>query len=753
MRKMMQRSLSCLLTLAMVVTMLMTSTLAAEKGAKLTFEFPKEHYHTTDGITLDVYKGTPTFNWSAYTKDMVSELPVVGKDVAASGLTVSEPGIYVLLASGKGYYDCLQNIYVTEADIANSVEKKIEVIGGNMGGNGYEPGAIVGREPEGYTVNAYDTYLLAFNEEIMKAFEVEDQGYKTPYFTKDKSSTMHEATTQEEMMTFLNDRDKASKEMHLYSIGTTPNYKFSIPLVLFTKTSIPENATLEEAAKLVNDNGKINIWYSAQIHSDEPSAGEGALVVIDNLVNDSKLLDKANIIIVPRINPEGSYLFIRENYNGYDMNRDYMSVKAYEIDRVHSAANLFMPEVAIDGHEFSFYDGVEEDGATPNADDLETTPATSLNISPEVTKIALEMCGEAFDEARALGLRPNHYGTTVTNPIGRAYWGLMNSLSFLVETRGMFTGLYTMERRVLSQEVAAMTYITYSAEHADEIMKAVADARADVIAKGKTYSEDNILALYQTKSGKTNAPYVGDLVKIAADGSIKSSEKQPLPLNDTITRSRTRPTAYVIPADHANIAKILYVMDNHGVEYYKLNAGSTASLQQYYYVGDYMVDGKAKGIEADLRDAADVTFANGAYVFPMDQVAGNVIAMLCEPDVTDSNGYDGTLYQYKQIDYDKTTKNFPLYRYTGNDPRTTLVSSGTSAEPTQPTQPEKPSQPASSDTYTVVSGDSLWKIASKQLGNGNRWTEIYDLNKDTVKSPSVIFVGQILKMPLTAVSQ
>ena len=170
-------------------------------------------------------------------------------------------------------------------------------------------------------------------------------------------------------------------------------------------------------------------------------------------------------------------------------------------------------------------------------------------------------------------------------------------------------------------------------------------------------------------------------------------------------------------------------------------------------LGDYMVNGKAKGIEAGLRDTADVTFTSGAYVFPMDQVASNVIAMLCEPDVTDSNGYDGTLYQYKQIDYDKSTMNFPLYRYTGNDPRTTLVSNGTSAEPTQPTQPEKPSQPASSDTYTVVSGDSLWKIASKQLGNGNRWTEIYDLNKDTVKSPSVIFVGQILKMPLTAVSQ
>lgn len=37
--------------------------------------------------------------------------------------------------------------------------------------------------------------------------------------------------------------------------------------------------------------------------------------------------------------------------------------------------------------------------------------------------------------------------------------------------------------------------------------------------------------------------------------------------------------------------------------------------------------------------------------------------------------------------------------------------------------------------------------------SGSRWAEIYDLNKDTIKSPSVIFVGQILRMPVTAVNQ
>ena len=186
--------------------------------------------------------------------------------------------------------------------------------------------------------------------------------------------------------------------------------------------------------------------------------------------------------------------------------------------------------------------------------------------------------------------------------------------------------------------------------------------------------------------------------------------------------------------------KILYIMDNQGAEYYQLEPGTTANLQQYYYVGDYMVNDKAKGIEAGLRDAADVTFAKGAYVFPMDQVAGNVIAMLCEPDVTDSNGYDGTLYQYKQIDYDKDN-NFPMYRYTGNDPRTTLVSSTTVEKPSQ----SKPT--AGSDEYVVVAGDCLWNIASKYLGSGSRWNEIYELNRSIIQDYNLIYIGQVFKLP------
>lgn len=50
-------------------------------------------------------------------------------------------------------------------------------------------------------------------------------------------------------------------------------------------------------------------------------------------------------------------------------------------------------------------------------------------------------------------------------------------------------------------------------------------------------------------------------------------------------------------------------------------------------------------------------------------------------------------------------------------------------------------------TYTVKKGDCLWNIAKKYLGNGARYSEIYDLNKSKIQNPNLIYPGQVLTLP------
>jgi LysM repeat protein len=51
---------------------------------------------------------------------------------------------------------------------------------------------------------------------------------------------------------------------------------------------------------------------------------------------------------------------------------------------------------------------------------------------------------------------------------------------------------------------------------------------------------------------------------------------------------------------------------------------------------------------------------------------------------------------------------------------------------------------------TVKAGDSLSAIAKRELGDASRWREIYNLNKDQIKDPNLIFPGQTFKMPADA---
>jgi hypothetical protein len=54
---------------------------------------------------------------------------------------------------------------------------------------------------------------------------------------------------------------------------------------------------------------------------------------------------------------------------------------------------------------------------------------------------------------------------------------------------------------------------------------------------------------------------------------------------------------------------------------------------------------------------------------------------------------------------------------------------------------------SSSEYYTIESGDTLWGIAAKFLGNGSKYPEIFEANREVIEDPDKIFVGQKIRIP------
>jgi len=93
-----------------------------------------------------------------------------------------------------------------------------------------------------------------------------------------------------------------------------------------------------------------------------------------------------------------------------------------------------------------------------------------------------------------------------------------------------------------------------------------------------------------------------------------------------------------------------------------------------------------------------------------------------------------------------------------NDPKPDFsnVQSGSSTTPApKPAAPDfsnvqsgsSTTAAAAEQTYTVVAGDTLSKIAKKFYGSANLWNKIFQANTDQIKNPDLIRPGQVLKIP------
>ncbi len=623
----------------------------------VTFILPSAVFAQTqvsNGLTLTAPEGTQLFLFNSLA---ANSLTADSTGIPASSVVTSDgvtsyyfenlpSGNYHYEAKADGYYSKSQNILFTDeqADLGRHINISME----KMAGTGFEPSYTVSYTDE-FLQNAMQSQPDTWGEEYSHIFT-------TPYFSRDKSQGgIHQQTTHSEMLEFINSLDDKNDNMYVYTIGTSPVYGYEIPLVIFSKEDISITSSLEEIASSFKNNSKPTIHYQAQIHSNEPAAGEGALAVIKELDGDygKSVLDNVDVYIIPRINADGAKDNIRRSVaTGDDMNDDYMYMNNAEVRMVTSVYNMFLPEVAIDAHEQKQLANNTEGTLT----DLDMQANGGLTHNDlKLTHTAIDIMRKAQSNAKALGLRAgcynnNYHGNSTIN--GTAYYATRGSISFLFETRGIYAGMNWAERRVMSQYVAASSVINYAAENARTIVELSKANRENIIKKGATYEEDDLIGLKHVSTYDDENPIANVKMNYLTGEVSDTDYTSRARIFTTVTRSRPRPTAYVIPKGEKWADSALSVLKCHAVEYYELENGSSARLVQY----------KGTAAAAELCSESVVSFENGAYVFPMNQNSAAILALIMEPDVHNANNDKINLLSMGFVTPDENGL-MPIYRY------------------------------------------------------------------------------------------
>ncbi|KAI4929759.1 hypothetical protein J4E86_011701 [Alternaria arbusti] len=391
---------------------------------------------------------------------------------------------------------------------------------------------------------------------------------------------------------------------------------------------------------------KLRIWIQGGQHGNEPAGDEGVLALLGKFAQDSqwsaKILEKLDLLILPRYNVDGVEYLQRQLASNYDPNRDHAVLERQQTRAIRKLQSEFDPHIFIDDHEYTGGNLVAEKYI--RAQDLLVSANKNQNVNPSIRALNQEFVDDVFSVAQSKELRIFPYFTTsfangtitIEEPDALAAAnhkgaGNYQALTFLVETRGIAIADQHFQRRVASHVIVLETILNKAVDEFDDVYSTIEAGRKAFIE-----SKDEIVVTYEQRITNKTVPFIDESSGAIVDVPVCSRNSDP----SIVTLSRPRPKAYVFSRAWADVAERLRIL---GVTVDVLEEDFVGTVEALVVTKAELAETKFEGIAGttvttNATQRAVTVPAGGFYVDTKQKNAGYAFTLL-EPEGEASQVY------------------------------------------------------------------------------------------------------------------
>ncbi len=459
--------------------------------------------------------------------------------------------------------------------------------------------------------------------------------FSTPGFRAGRSDFPSHA----EVLAFLDDLARQSPNVRIERLGNSQQGR-EMPLVL-----------LADQGRF--DPMRPTVMVIGQQHGNEPAGGEAVLVLAQQFASGpgAALLQKVNLVLVPRGNPDGAEHFTRVTANGIDVNRDHLLLRTPEARTLAAITLRYRPQVVLDLHEFTVGGRwIDKFGAVMKYDGL-LQPATVGNLDPAIAASAqrdyVDAIQTAFTQA---GLQGFKYHTTsggkssdrsvsmggVQPDTGRNVSALRQAVSLLLEVRGVGLGRAHFARRVQTQVLAATTVIETAARQGPALVQLT--AQAGQRARAEACHGELVVEAWQTPT-RQRLEFLD--AKSGEDKAVDVEWRAAEPLK--VATARPRPCGYLLAASETVAVQRLQML---GVRVERIDSAAPWQVERYEILSQ--IDGQRQDARGAIEDGEAIrafrvrprtgraVVQPGSFYVSLAQPLSPLVSAALEPDSQNS---------------------------------------------------------------------------------------------------------------------